>query len=114
MFPNRFNVYIHDTPQKGLFNRAVREFSHGCIRIEKALELAEYLLAKDPRWTKETILGTLDGGVDRVAKIPDPIEVYILYWTAWVDEDGTVQFRNDIYGRDKPLADALAEKPPRP
>jgi L,D-transpeptidase YcbB len=114
MFPNRFNVYLHDTPQRDLFNRTVRQFSHGCIRIEKALELAEYLLAEDSRWTRETILEALDGSVDRAVKIPDPIEVYILYWTAWVDEDGTGQFRNDIYGRDKPLADALEEKPPRP
>jgi murein L,D-transpeptidase YcbB/YkuD len=113
MFPNKFNVYIHDTPQKDLFNRTVRQFSHGCIRIEKAPELAEYLLAKDPRWTRETILEALDDSVDRAVKIPDPIEVYILYWTAWVDEDGTVQFRNDIYGRDKPLADALEEKAPQ-
>jgi murein L,D-transpeptidase YcbB/YkuD len=113
MFPNRFNVYLHDTPHRELFNRTVRPFSHGCIRVEKALELAEYLLAKDSRWTRETILEALDGSVDRAVKIPDPIEVYILYWTAWVDEDGTVQFRNDIYGRDKPLADALEEKPPR-
>ena len=114
MFPNRFNVYLHDTPHRDLFNRTVRQFSHGCIRIEKALELAEYLLTKDSRWTRETILEALDGSVDRAVKIPDPIEVYILYWTAWVDEDGTVQFRNDIYGRDKPLSDALEEKPPRP
>jgi murein L,D-transpeptidase YcbB/YkuD len=113
MFPNRFNVYLHDTPHRELFNRTVRPFSHGCIRVEKALELAEYLLAKDSRWTRETILEALDGSVDRAVKIPDPIEVYILYWTAWVDEDGRVQFRNDIYGRDKPLADALEEKPPR-
>ncbi len=114
MFPNKFNVYIHDTPQKDLFNRTVRHFSHGCIRIEKSLELAQYLLAKDPRWTLETIREALDDSVDRTVKIPDPIEVYVLYWTAWVDEDGTVQFRNDIYGRDERLADALEEKPPRP
>jgi len=114
MFPNRFNVYLHDTPDKGLFNRTVRQFSHGCIRIEKALELAEYLLAKDSRWTRETLLESLNVSVDRAIRIPDPIEVYILYWTAWVDEDGTVQFRNDIYGRDKPLAEALEEKPPSP
>jgi len=114
MFPNRFNVYLHDTPDKDLFNRTVRQFSHGCIRIEKALELAEYLLAKDSRWTRETLLESLNVSVDRVIKIPDPIKVYILYWTAWVDENGTVQFRNDIYGRDKPLAEALEEKPPSP
>jgi murein L,D-transpeptidase YcbB/YkuD len=112
MFPNRFNVYLHDTPHKELFNRTVREFSHGCIRIEKAPELAEYLLAKDSRWTQETILEALEGSVDRVIKIPDPLEVYILYWTAWVDEDGTVEFRDDVYGRDKPLAQALEEEPP--
>ncbi|MGE5840513.1 MAG: L,D-transpeptidase family protein [Deltaproteobacteria bacterium] len=114
MFPNKFNVYLHDTPHKELFERPVRQFSHGCIRIEKPLELAEFLLRGDPRWTQEELLRALDGSVDRTVKLPRPIGIHILYWTAWVDEDGTVQFRNDVYGRDMFVARALEEAPPGP
>jgi murein L,D-transpeptidase YcbB/YkuD len=114
MFPNKFNVYLHDTPHKELLQRPVRQFSHGCIRVEKPLELAEYLLRGDPRWTQENLLRALDGSLDRAVKLPQPIEVHVLYWTAWVDEDGTLQFRNDVYGRDKLVARALEEEPPRP
>jgi murein L,D-transpeptidase YcbB/YkuD len=114
MFPNKFNVYLHDTPHKELFERPVRQFSHGCIRIEKPLELAEYLLRGDPRWTQEDLLRALDGSVDRAVKLPRPIGVHVLYWTAWVDEEGTVQFRDDVYGRDMLVARALEEQPPGP
>jgi murein L,D-transpeptidase YcbB/YkuD len=114
MFPNKFNVYLHDTPHRELFDKPVRQFSHGCIRIEEALELAEYLLMKDPRWTRERILEALDDSVDRVVKLPQPIDVYILYVTAWVDEEGILQLRIDGYGRDKLLAQALEERPPLP
>jgi murein L,D-transpeptidase YcbB/YkuD len=114
MFPNQFNVYLHDTPHRELFERPVRQFSHGCIRIEKPLELAEYVLRGDPRWTQENLLSALDGSLNKTVKLPQPIWVYILYWTAWVEEDGTLQFRNDVYGRDKLIAGALEEEPPRP
>lgn len=107
MFPNRFNVYLHDTPSKRLFAKPVRGFSHGCIRIEKAMDLAQYLLEDDPQWTRQDIEAAANFSKERTVRLPDPISVEIVYLTAWVDDHGIVQFRNDIYGRDKALAKAL-------
>jgi murein L,D-transpeptidase YcbB/YkuD len=112
MFPNKFDVYLHDTPSRELFSKTVRTFSSGCIRIEKPIELAEYLLQKDPQWNRESILDAIDKRIERTVLLPESIPIHLLYWTAWAEEDGTVQFRNDIYGRDKLLCDALAEEPP--
>jgi len=112
MFPNKFDVYLHDTPSRELFVKTVRTFSSGCIRIEKPIELAEYLLRDDPKLTREKILTTIDKGVEQTVRLAEPTPIHLLYWTAWVDEDGTVHFRNDIYGRDKLLIEALQEKPP--
>ncbi|MGE0826517.1 MAG: murein L,D-transpeptidase [Candidatus Binatia bacterium] len=100
MFPNPYNVYLHDTPSKHLFDREVRAFSHGCIRVEKPIELAEYLLRTDPKWDKKAILSTLKRKKERTVWLPDPLPVHIQYWTAWVDQNGTIQFRPDIYQRD--------------
>lgn len=107
MFPNKFNVYLHDTPSRGLFSQQIRSFSSGCVRVEKATELAEYLLRKDPSWTKENILVAIEDGLEQTVQIPEPIPVHLVYWTAWAMDDDYVQFRNDIYGRDKRLAEAL-------
>ncbi|HEY4596621.1 MAG TPA: L,D-transpeptidase family protein, partial [Thermoanaerobaculia bacterium] len=107
LFPNRFNVYLHDTPARALFSRTVRSFSHGCIRIEKPVELAEYLLQDDPRWTPEKIAATIAKGREAWITIPRPLPVHLVYWTAWVDDAGTVQLRDDLYGRDKPLLKIL-------
>jgi murein L,D-transpeptidase YcbB/YkuD len=112
MFPNKFHVYLHDTPARDLFQRTNREFSHGCIRIEKPMELALYLLQGLPDWSEENLLREIEKSTERIVRIPNPIPVHILYWTAWIDEDGTVQFRNDIYGRDESLKKALDQKPP--
>jgi murein L,D-transpeptidase YcbB/YkuD len=112
MFPNRFSVYLHDTPARQLFDKPVRAFSSGCIRIEKPLELAEYLLRADPEWTRASILANIDGQEEETVRLPEPIRVYLLYCTSWVGEDGKVQFRADVYGRDKAVADALSELPP--
>ena len=114
MFPNKFNVYLHDTPSKELFNEPVRAFSSGCIRVEQPIDLAEYLLRGYPEWTRPAILAAIDKGEERTVKLLEPIPVYILYCTAWVDEAGEVCFRNDVYGRDKTVADALREVPPSP
>lgn len=100
VFPNKFNVYLHDTPAKVLFERSSRAFSHGCIRIEKPVELAEYLLSDDPAWTHEKILAMIDMGKEVKIKIPSPVNIHILYLTAWVDKDNILQFRDDVYGRD--------------
>lgn len=114
MFPNPYNVYLHDTPAKGLFARNVRTFSHGCTRIEKPIELAEYLLRDSPKWSREKILSTISSGVETEVPVPRPINVNFVYLTAWVDENSTLQFRNDIYGRDKLLDEILRGKPALP
>lgn len=112
MFPNRFNVYLHDTPTRRLFEETERDFSSGCIRVERATELAEYLLRRDVRWNREAILRALDEAVDGTVPLPEPMPIHLLYWTAWADGDGTIQFRRDLYGRDAPLLTALRALPP--
>ena len=111
MFPNTFDVYLHDTPAKRLFSENVRTFSHGCTRIEKPIELGEYVLRDNPEWTRETLLNEIEEGTEKKVLIPRPLNVHFLYLTAWVDEQGTLQFRNDIYERDKSLDEALRKKP---
>jgi murein L,D-transpeptidase YcbB/YkuD len=110
MFPNKFDVYLHDTPERGLFSRAVRDFSSGCIRVEKPIELAQYLLRDDPEWTREKILAAIDAQETRVVSLRQPLNVHLLYWTAWLAEDGRAQFREDIYLRDAALYRALEER----
>ena len=112
MFPNRFNIYIHDTPYRTLFHKASRTFSSGCIRIEKPLELAAYVLKPDSRWHPDAIRAALEQGEERTIPLPEPIPVHLLYWTVFVDPTGNLQFRPDIYNRDKRLSDALRKKSP--
>ncbi|MBN1224570.1 MAG: L,D-transpeptidase family protein [Candidatus Aminicenantes bacterium] len=112
MFPNRFGVYLHDTPAQALFARTVRAFSHGCIRVEKPVELALYVLKNGIEWTREKITEVISRNSELTEKLPAAIDVHILYWTAWAEENGAIHFRNDIYGRDKLLSKALEEKSP--
>ena len=107
MFPNRFNVYLHDTPARELFARVQRDFSSGCIRVEKPVELTQYLLADRPEWTREAITAAMRRPAERTVRLQRPVPVHILYWTAWAEEDGTIHFRRDIYNRDQRLYDAL-------
>ena len=107
MFPNKFSVYMHDTPSTYLFNRYQRTFSSGCVRIENPIELAEYLLTKDSKETNENILGDIRSRERKILKLSDPVNIHILYWTAWVADDGTVHFREDVYGKDHQLNLAL-------
>jgi L,D-transpeptidase YcbB len=100
LFPNQFDVYLHDTPADSLFAQTDRSFSHGCVRVEKPLELAEYVLRAQPEWTRERIVSAMNSGSEKWVTLKEPLPVYILYMTAWVDTDGTVQFREDIYGHD--------------
>ena len=111
MLPNKFDVYLHDTPARRLFSENMRAFSHGCTRIEKPIELAEYLLRDNPGWSRERLLAAIETGVEQKVMIPRPINVHFLYLTAWVDDEGTIEFRNDIYGRDKLLDEAMRKKP---
>lgn len=101
LFPNKHDVYLHDTPSKSFFKRAYRALSHGCIRVEKPLDLAERVLADDPNWPRDQIQAGIRRGGERFVKLPQPIPVHLIYRTAWVEENGTVQFREDIYGLDK-------------
>ena len=107
MFPNRFAVYLHDTPVRKLFERSRRDFSSGCIRVENPMDLAAYVLRGDPKWGREQLLSAIESETTRIVWLPEPIPVHLLYWTAWVDQDGKVQFRLDVYGRDGPLDLAL-------
>ncbi len=107
MFPNGHDVYLHDTPSRGLFAHAERGFSSGCIRVEQALALAEWLLQDDPRWTQAALREAIDSGRTRTINLRTPVPVHLLYWTAWVDSDGRAHFRRDLYTRDAALAEAL-------
>ena len=114
LFPNQFDVYLHDTPAESLFARTDRSFSHGCVRIEKPEELAEYVLRSQPEWTRERIRAAMFGGVEKWVTLKEPLPVYILYMTAWVDPDGAVQFREDIYGHDQKQQKLLPLLSPAP
>ncbi len=107
VIPNAYRVFLHDTPARVLFERSQRAFSHGCIRLEKAIELAAYLLRENPAWTPPRIVEAAEAGVEKSISLSNPLPVHMLYWTAWVDADGAMQFRDDIYGRDRALAAAM-------
>ncbi|MEN6320781.1 MAG: L,D-transpeptidase family protein [Syntrophaceae bacterium] len=101
IFPNACDIYLHDTPTRHLFGREHRAFSHGCIRIEKPVELATYLLQNKETWTRKKILAEIKKGKRQVVTLPEPMNVHIFYGTAWVDRNGLLQFRNDIYHIDE-------------
>ncbi|QHL86254.1 L,D-transpeptidase family protein [Nibribacter ruber] len=103
IFPNEHNVYLHDTPADHLFNQTERGFSHGCIRIEKPFELAQYLLKDQKKWTPSAIQGAMHGGEEKYVNLSAKVPVYIVYFTTWVDDAGEVHFRDDIYGHDRDL-----------
>jgi murein L,D-transpeptidase YcbB/YkuD len=113
IFPNKFSVYLHDTRSKQLFNRSVRGFSSGCIRIEKPLELAEYALKDSPAWPRDAVIAAMESGVQRTVRLPRKIPVHLIYMTAGVDSEGRVQFWPDIYRRDPALDRALQIAPPQ-
>lgn len=107
IFPNSNNIYLHDTPSKSLFSEDVRAFSHGCIRVAKPEELAERLLKQNPAWTPQKIRAAMNRGVEQSVTLKQKIPVYIGYFTAFVDHNGTLNFRDDIYQRDDPLLKML-------
>ncbi len=110
MFPNEFNVYLHDTPADSLFARASRSFSHGCVRVEQPQALAEYLLKDRAEWTREAIAEAMHAGEERTVKLREPVPVYIGYWTVDVTPDGKAAFLPDVYGLDARQAAALNER----
>jgi murein L,D-transpeptidase YcbB/YkuD len=111
MFPNKHNVYLHDTPTRELFKRDERTFSSGCIRIEKPFELAQLLMADMPDWTPERIRQSMNSGSERTVVLKSPVGVYIYYLTAWGGSDGKIHYRSDIYERDKEMLKVLKDKP---
>jgi L,D-transpeptidase YcbB len=110
LFPNNFNIYFHDTPAKGLFNKDVRAFSHGCIRLSDPEKLAEYLLKDNPEWTPEKINEAMNSNDEQYVAVKHPVPVFITYYTAWVDENGNLNFRNDIYNHDADIAERMFTK----
>ncbi|MGE0211326.1 MAG: murein L,D-transpeptidase [Parvibaculaceae bacterium] len=109
MFPNKFNVYIHDTPSKSLFAKESRYFSHGCMRVQDPEALAAVLL-QDQGWTPAKIKAQIASGKQRIVNLDIKVPVHITYLTAWVNKDGEVNFRPDVYSRDKQLAALLVKK----
>jgi L,D-transpeptidase YcbB len=110
LFPNSNNIYLHDTPSKSLFNEEQRAFSHGCIRVGKPKELAYVLLEDDPNWSKQKMDAAMSKTTETWYSVKRPVHVYIGYFTAWVDKDGSVNFYNDVYNRDQILYNLIAEK----
>jgi murein L,D-transpeptidase YcbB/YkuD len=104
LFPNNFNIYFHDTPSKSLFERDRRAFSHGCIRLSDPYKMAQYLLRNEPEWTPERITAAMNAADEKYVKLDKPVPVVITYYTAWVDEKGLLNFREDIYKHDQKLA----------
>jgi L,D-transpeptidase YcbB len=115
IFPNEHNVYLHSTPSQSLFSRSRRDFSHGCIRVEKPAELAAWALRTNPGWTPERVQQGMQNGKDNVTvNLVKPVPVFIVYGTALAYENGEVHFSDDIYGHDAKLAAALAKGYPYP
>lgn len=106
MCPNQFNVYLHDTPAGQLFSARERTFSHGCIRVEKPVDLAAYLL-QDKGWGPDRIVAEFVTAENTSIKVPQPVPVHIFYWTAFFDERGALQFRDDVYNFDELLDRSL-------
>ncbi len=114
LFPNSYNVYMHDTPAPEFFAKSRRDFSHGCIRLEKPADLAAWVLRDNPGWTPERIRAAMNGSTTQQVNLAHPIPVFIVYATVIVLEDGIVHFYDDIYGHDESLEKVLAKGYPYP
>ena len=106
MFPNNFDVYLHDTNATTLFDRIERGLSHGCVRVEEPYKLAQYVLRDQPDWTPEAIDEAMKSGREKHVKLKAAIPVFIVYKTAWVHQGG-VRFLKDLYGHDADQAAKL-------
>lgn len=114
IFPNAFNVYLHDTPSQGAFDRARRDLSHGCIRLSEPARLAEFLLRDQAGWDATRITAAMQRSTPEQVNLSRPVPVHIVYATAVAREDGTVRFFDDIYGHDRTLKLLLAKGYPYP
>ncbi|MBU4486700.1 MAG: L,D-transpeptidase family protein, partial [Candidatus Delongbacteria bacterium] len=110
MFPNKYNIYLHDTPDKNLFQKEERSFSSGCMRLENPISFAELLLKDIPGWNAEKINIVISTRKETTVNLKTPVYVHIQYLTTWVDENGEIQFRNDIYDRDGAVLEGLNKK----
>jgi murein L,D-transpeptidase YcbB/YkuD len=99
MFPNKYDIYLHDTPSKSLFSKASRAYSHGCIRVSKPIELAEKLLAGTD-YDRKKINGILETHETTRVNLPEPVDILLMYWTCGIDRNGKLFFVPDIYERD--------------
>ena len=104
MFPNNYHIYLHDTPSRALFGETKRAFSHGCIRVENPKKLVNYLLRNNNDWNPEKVDEILLTDVQIGIRISPTVPVYIAYFTAWVDTNGQLNFRNDLYNMDEKLS----------
>jgi murein L,D-transpeptidase YcbB/YkuD len=104
LFPNSFNIYLHDSPEKKFFDRSERGLSHGCVRLSDAPKLAHYLLQNSQTWTSEKIENAMNSGVQQFVKLTPSVPVIITYYTTWIDDKGILHFADDIYGHDKTMA----------
>lgn len=107
LFPNSYNIYLHDTPAKSLFAESKRAFSHGCIRLAQPKKLAEYLLEDRTDWTPDQITKAMNSSKEVWVTVKKPVPVFITYFTSWVDKDGLINFRDDLYGHDLRMAKQL-------
>jgi L,D-transpeptidase YcbB len=103
IFPNSFNMYFHDTPSKSLFGQDKRAFSHGCIRLSEPQKMAEWLLRNYPEWNTEKIVSAMNQTTEKAVTLKESIPVFIIYYTAWADNDGLLHFRDDVYQHDSEL-----------
>ena len=103
LFPNEYNVYLHDTPSRSLFAREERLFSHGCIRVQYPLKLAEHILGDSTKWNERTLQAAINTGKTQTIKLERKLPVLVLYWTAFTDPAGELQFYRDVYDRDAAL-----------
>jgi murein L,D-transpeptidase YcbB/YkuD len=101
LFPNTHSIYLHDTPDKTLFNKSNRTLSHGCIRVADANRLTAYLLKDSGDWNEEKIKTAMNSGKEQTVELKQVHPVAITYYTVWVDNNGTTSFRPDVYGHDK-------------
>ncbi len=109
LFPNTHSIYLHDTPSKSLFNEDKRAFSHGCIRLAEAKKMAQYLLRNDTNWNEAKITAAMKRNVEQYVTLKTTVPVFIAYFTAWVDRQGKLNLRNDVYKRDSRLAKMILE-----
>jgi murein L,D-transpeptidase YcbB/YkuD len=106
IFPNNFSVYLHDTPSDALFHKPARALSHGCVRVEQPVTLAEYVLRERRGWSRARIEAAMHAQQESIVKLERPLPVHIGYWTAWVNPDGSVTYTGDPYAVDRRQADA--------